>query len=1349
MSEYNFENIDSKKFERLVAILCYETIGRGIRVFGTGTDGGREVTFEGKMDYPSTTDPWHGYLVVQCKRMESRGTTPKKEAEWAIAQLDDEMNSYKTAKVPRRLPNYFIFVTSAELSAKPKTGGKDKFVERLNYWKKEFNLKGVDVWDREMLGLMLDRNQEVAKRFGYLHSGDILNKAAQMALAQQDNIDTAIQLFLQKELRNDQFVSLTQAGHKQDDQPSLARVFVDLQAISQDQRNVARTLHVVSAVQLASDHSLVPKPAIDIRAVPEQGGLEETPGYAYDEETGHIRPFMQARPISVPDIWKDPSRFVFIGGPGQGKSTLVQYLAQRHRAAMLTSGLFDAYTPDVEPMILGIDEAAIALGIGLPKHPRLPFRIVLERFADSLAKKEVASVLDYIAAAIRNRSTLPFSRSDAEQVLATMPVLVAFDGLDEVPSTNNRKQVLDAVQQFLDEAHNRKADLLVLATTRPQGFEGEFAPDKYNHLVLSPLSKSEALDYARKLVEAKYPTKTERQETVLQRLRKAADDEAIVRLMESPLQVTIMALLVETVGNLPRERYELFRRYYNTIYEREQERSLALSDVLVRHRSDIEILHDRIGLRLQIEAETDADARHKTARKSRVGRNELEKMIAAYLQEEGYKAGELAQITADFMKVTLDRLVFIVPFEADSYGFEVRSLQEFAAARTLMRAGGRYNLIKERLRAIAPLPYWLNTLLFAIGQAFVLRDNQQCDIVMTLCQEFNQAAGDAVLFRTRAGSRLALNILEDGVADVRPNYREALLESAFKLLTIPHAPTAVRLAKLYTTAHDETFRAGAQAAVGATDAGVQLSLLVLLAELAARPEPILWSQRMLQQLWPTDAEDGRLVLEHVVKVLTWEPWQLAATEEIARASSMDWVSTKLSYAVPIDWIVYAREVRRSDDNSFYLSNGAEDFQYSYYSTFAPFPKKVSLKILDDIIRAAPTHSDWLLIRLCGNYMLNPTAETLAEALEALATSDEFSFERYTTQGVPWQLTLILWQAASKEELLACAQRARNGAFGSSKEWKAAERRWAKKGFKQSDFSVFSAKEWPFTAAVERQGISGFKTYSVGIRDIHEESEKDLLKAFSTVTNPRARPGIAEAFFFLRRVARNKNQVLMPTYSLEQIVEVAEVSKRSVTALVLLSLLDPELDWPMRIQALERLGNRISFVGLLGDLQHAQPETLETIGHQLVAFLVGKSPREGILRFLASLTLSAGYWLKLKRLPIAYELLSSRGQVAFTAITLFVEELEMPIATLAQRVAELWTVGSSIVDYPEMPRILNTLIEEKIFSPRTEELLSNIYAQPAIPTEYKQKIVVNFISQIKYRRSGLNDEVSKARLALAF
>ena len=108
--------------------------------------------------------------------------------------------------------------------------------------------------------------------------------------------------------------------------------------------------------------------------------------------------------------------------------------------------------------------------------------------------------------------------------------------LDEVPPSSNRAEVMRKIQRFWQEVAQRDADVSVVATTRPQGYNDDFSPDHYQHLYLLPLSKARALHYAERLTEVKYGNEPERKAHVLDRLRKACDGEATVRLMRSPFR---------------------------------------------------------------------------------------------------------------------------------------------------------------------------------------------------------------------------------------------------------------------------------------------------------------------------------------------------------------------------------------------------------------------------------------------------------------------------------------------------------------------------------------------------------------------------------------------------------------------------------------------------------------------------------------------------------------------------------------------------------------------------------------------------------------------------------------------
>ena len=77
------------------------------------------------------------------------------------------------------------------------------------------------------------------------------------------------------------------------------------------------------------------------------------------------------------------------------------------------------------------------------------------------------------------------------------PSIIIFDGLDEVPSSSNRDQVLEAIRDFWIDASNANADILSIATTRPQGYNEDFSPTLYQHQRLAPLSKELGKHFAK------------------------------------------------------------------------------------------------------------------------------------------------------------------------------------------------------------------------------------------------------------------------------------------------------------------------------------------------------------------------------------------------------------------------------------------------------------------------------------------------------------------------------------------------------------------------------------------------------------------------------------------------------------------------------------------------------------------------------------------------------------------------------------------------------------------------------------------------------------------------------------
>ena len=144
---------------------------------------------------------------------------------------------------------------------------------------------------------------------------------------------------------------------------------------------------------------------------------------------------------------------------------------------------------------------------------------------------------------------------------------------------------------------------MAIATSRPQGYNEDFSPEYYQHQWLVHLDKQLGNHFAKRLVDVRYGTDADRKERVLGRLERAFESESTSRLIRTPLQVTIMTALVDRMGQPPQARWNLFKAYYDVIYQREVERDIPASELLRFYQPDINAIHNRVALLLQIDSE--------------------------------------------------------------------------------------------------------------------------------------------------------------------------------------------------------------------------------------------------------------------------------------------------------------------------------------------------------------------------------------------------------------------------------------------------------------------------------------------------------------------------------------------------------------------------------------------------------------------------------------------------------------------------------------------------------------------------------------------------------------------------
>src|SRR5262249_4034850 len=144
------------------------------------------------------------------------------------------------------------------------------------------------------------------------------------------------------------------------------------------------------------------------------------------------------------------ARFVLVGGPGQGKSTLGQYLCQLYRAAILEGRPPERLVEEVPGVIEALRDQQRPEG--LPLVRRFPLRVELKLFSNVLADKPEMTLLQFLAVEISQRGSADFSLAQLKEWLSAYPWLLVLDGLDEVPPSGNRPAVLRAIEEFRVDA---------------------------------------------------------------------------------------------------------------------------------------------------------------------------------------------------------------------------------------------------------------------------------------------------------------------------------------------------------------------------------------------------------------------------------------------------------------------------------------------------------------------------------------------------------------------------------------------------------------------------------------------------------------------------------------------------------------------------------------------------------------------------------------------------------------------------------------------------------------------------------------------------------------------------------
>jgi hypothetical protein len=610
---------------------------------------------------------------------------------WLTGIIEEEAPKVKDL-IPKGAKEYYV-LTNVAGTGHPEAGSIDRV--------KQILAQHVDIpsdcWWRDDLDRRLENAWDLKWSYPELMTGpDLIRSVIESGLSEhQERRAAAVRAFVTAQYGVDEEVRFKQV----DLQNKLLELFIDV-PISQ-RRGEAKSVHI--------HHIIAQEVGRQPNATEEEAPRGSTPYVYHPHIYQREAPPLGASTFLLHGLAQtNVPRMVLEGAPGQGKSTIVQYVCQVHRMRLLDK---HAELVQVPPY----DQSGPV---------RLPIKIDLRDFAAWLIRKDPFSPMDsdvpqsrwqrslesFIAFLIRHLSGgAAFEVEDLIAVAKISSLLLVFDGLDEVAEISRRREVVDEIIKGLKRIGSNCASLQVVVTSRPAAFANSpgFPEDEFPHYQLEPVTRELIGEYAEKWLKGRRVIDREAVE-VKRILEDKLGESHIRELAKNPMQLAILLSLIHTRGaSLPDKRTALYDSYIDLFFSREAAKSSIVRD----HRDLLIDIHRYLAWVLHSEAEQGRE-------RGSISSERLQGLLTDYLRGEGQDPS----LGMKLFTGMVERVVAVVSRVEGTYEFEVQPLREYFAARYLYDTapysppGNEKRGTKpDRFDAIARNFYWLNVTRFYAG----------------------------------------------------------------------------------------------------------------------------------------------------------------------------------------------------------------------------------------------------------------------------------------------------------------------------------------------------------------------------------------------------------------------------------------------------------------------------------------------------------------------------------------------------------------------------------------------------------------------------------------------------------
>ncbi|MDV3133345.1 large ATP-binding protein [Mycobacterium sp. 29Ha] len=707
--KYLYERLGDHDFQQLVGALLTLRFSDFVPLPLRQADGGRD----GVQIAPQKR------LVYQVKW--SADGTHKNPVDWLDKTITQEADTIR--RLASEGTRKYVIVTNVSSTGKAQSGTFDKLNRKLKQHTKDFGLEMGAFW-REALDPMVD-SAPTETKWAY---ADMLAGWDLIRYLVSDHVEAKRDANLRDVLRR-----VAAAQWAED-------VCIKFSQVTDLDRDLDRERLSDLFVDVPAQRIEAPRRAMERRA---GGGLS-------DPELGGAAAYIMTR---------SPYPLTLVrGAPGQGKSTLGQFICQTFRVAFMPKNTATAGLPTIEeprfPLRLdlgdyaawmrGIDVFDTSESVKVQKGKKRP-----------AAQATVECFLADLISHYGGGSTV--NASDVQDMFKRVPSLLVLDGLDEVGSISARQRVVREIGLFCARGNSYAVEPRVIVTSRPNS-AGLPEPDSrmFEIISLSPLDDALRDQYLRKWCGVHKLTATHSR-TLRRNFHEKTREPYIGELAGNPMQLTILLSLLRQHGDAtPSQRTELYDYYMTMLLAREANKH---PDSVRKHRTDLMEIIPFLGWYLQSRAEEDGHT-------GRMPQAEVEAAMKHFQRTYGKPEHTVDEL----FEAATDRLWALTSKEVGYFEFDVQSLREYFAARFLYFNAGEGDPHFDRtvvLRELLRRPYWLNTTRFYGGNAsgadiYSLR----AGIAYELAENPNRQVRVA-----------AWSLLTDGVFNSRPMEAAAIVDA--------------------------------------------------------------------------------------------------------------------------------------------------------------------------------------------------------------------------------------------------------------------------------------------------------------------------------------------------------------------------------------------------------------------------------------------------------------------------------------------------------------------------------------------------------------------------------------------